>query len=154
MSTVVALLVLAGVLVAVGYPLLRPAPHPPADPIGPAARIRALEERKQAIYAAIRELGFDYRSDKLSEADYRSEVQRLKEEAISIVREQEESRSEPPRGPAALEEEIAATRRHLQKAQTRPAAREGKLYCTQCGEGADENDRFCATCGTKLKRAS
>ena len=146
MGTALAFFVMAAAVAAIAYPLWKPAPAPPPDPSGPAARRRDREEQKERIYAAIRELGFDYRSDKLVEADYREEVEQLKSEAVSVVRELEELRGSPPRGPDDLEEEIANLRRQLAKAG--PA--EDATFCTQCGQRGEAGHRFCATCGNRL----
>ena len=156
MTALLAVVVVAVVAVAVGYPLWRPGPQAPPDPIGPAATVAALEERKLQIYAGIRELGFDYRMDKLEEADYEEEVERLKAEAIGVVQQIDELRRHPPRGPDELEAEIAAFRERLDGSSAtrmdgeKPAA---GLFCTKCGVPAVIDDRFCAACGNELRSA-
>lgn len=156
MTALLAVMVVAVVAVAVGYPLWRPGPQAPPDPIGPAATAAALEERKLQLYAGIRELGFDYRMDKLEEADYEEEVDRLKAEAIGVVQQITELRRHPPRGPDALEAEIAAYRSRQDGSS---ADRKGGkkhaagLFCTKCGVSAGQDDLFCAACGNKLRSA-
>ena len=156
MTALLAVMVVAVVAVAVGYPLWRPGPQAPPDPIGPAATVAALEERKLQLYAGIRELGFDYRMDKLEEADYEEEVDRLKAEAIGVVQQITELRRHPPRGPDELEAEIAAARQRLdgpasgRKGDKKAAA---GLFCTKCGAAAGQDDLFCAACGNKLRSA-
>ena len=145
-------MVVAVVAAAIAYPLFRPGPQPPPDPVGPAATLAALEERKLQLYAGIRELGFDYRMDKLEEADYDEEVERLKGEAVAVVRQIDELRSDPPRGPEELEAEIAALRGGFADGgDASPEAGESGAFCTQCGTPAGSEDRFCASCGTKLR---
>jgi hypothetical protein len=158
MTVLLAALVVSVVAVAVAWPLVRPGPEAPPDPIGPAAQLAALEERKRQLYGAIRELGFDYRTDKLEEADYDEEVERVKAEAIEVVRQIDEIKNNPPRGPEDLEAEIAALRG---QAATAPAPAAGatpadakddaKSFCTQCGTPAAAGDRFCSACGTPLR---
>ena len=109
MTAFLAILIIAVVVSVVGYPLLRPSAAMLTIPFGP---ITALEDRKLQIYADIRELGFDYRMDKLEEADYEVEVEQLKSEAIGVVQQIEELRSQTPRAPDDLEAEIAAYREH------------------------------------------
>ena len=84
MTALLAILVIAVVVGVVGYPLLRPSAAGLTIPLGP---ITALKDRKLQIYAGIRELGFDYRMDKLEESDYEVEVERLKSEAVSVVQQ-------------------------------------------------------------------
>lgn len=154
MTALLAVVVVTVVTVAVGYPLWRPGPQAPPDPIGPAATVAALEERKLQIYAGIRELGFDYRMDKLEEADYEDEVERLKAEAMGVVQQIDELRRHPPRGPDELEAEIAAFRDRLDGSSAdRQGGRkvDAGLFCTKCGVAAGQDDLFCAACGNKLR---
>lgn len=151
MAAFLTLIVLAVVAAAVAYPLWRPRLEPPAEPLGPGARLRELEQRKDAHYAAIRELGFDYRTGKLTREDYEAEVEGLKAEAAEVIRAMEELRTAPPRGPEELESTIAAARRKL--AAGIPAPGETARFCTHCGRRADAADRFCAACGTPLREA-
>ena len=159
MTALLAVMVVAIVAAVVGYPLWRPGPQAPPDPIGPAATVAALEERKLLIYAGIRELGFDYRMDKLEKTDYDEEVERLKAEAIAVVQQIDELRRHPPRGPDELEAEIAAFRERLEDSATGAEAGAGDakatagLFCTQCGTPAAKEDRFCAACGNELRTA-
>ena len=154
MEFFIAPLVVALVLIAIAYPIWRPGAVAHSDPIGPAARTVTLEERKTQIYAAIRELGFDYNTDKLLEDDYREEVARLKKDAVAVVRKLAELRSSPPRGPAALEAEIEEAARSLAPGVTHDetkAEAKSDAFCTQCGEGAGAGDRFCSACGAPLR---
>lgn len=113
MTALLAVMVVAVVAVTIAYPLWKPGPQPPPDPVGSAATLAALEEHKLRLYASIRELGFDYRTDKLEEADYEEEVERIKAEATGVVREIAELRGQAPRGPEDLEAEIVAFRQGL-----------------------------------------
>ncbi|MGD8816985.1 MAG: zinc-ribbon domain-containing protein [Acidobacteriota bacterium] len=159
MTVLLAVLVVSVVAVAVAWPLVRPGPEAPADPIGPAAQLAALEERKRQLYGAIRELGFDYRTDKLEEADYDEEVERVKAEAVEVVRQIDEIKNNPPRGTEDLEAEIAALRGQAGAAPSPPGApsatsapAEGaRSFCTQCGTPAEASDRFCSACGAPLR---
>ena len=156
MGILLSVFVISGVVAVLAYPLWRPAALVISDPAGPAARIHDLQERKLQIYASIRELGFDYRSDKLLAADYEEEVEVLKGEAVAVVRQLDELSQQAPRGPAALEAEIAAARAAADKGGA-PApvgdTRSGAVFCTQCGAPAADDDRFCAACGTSLRKS-
>jgi len=155
MTALMAVMVVAVVAIVVAYPLLRPGPQAPADPVGPAAEVAALEERKRQLYASIRELGFDYQTDKLEEADYEEEVERIKAEAARVVRQIEEIKTQPARGSDGLEAEIAALRGGVPVPATAdsatPATAGSAAFCTQCGNAASTDDRFCASCGSPLR---
>ena len=147
MTAFLAILVIAVVVSVVGYPLLRPSAAVLTTPLGP---ITALEDRKFQLYAGIRELGFDYRMDKLEEADYEVEVERLKSEAISVVQQIEELRSQTPRAPDDLEAEIAAYREKLDNSRKGDLGTTARRFCAECGSTVDTDDRFCAACGKEL----
>ena len=172
MTALLAVMVVAVVAVTIAYPLWKPGPQPPPDPVGSAATLAALEEHKLRLYASIRELGFDYRTDKLEEADYEEEVERIKAEAVAVVREISELRSQAPRGSDELEAEIGAFRRglggdaraHAPEASGASAAPQTpgtvavpqgseNVFCTQCGNPAAAGDRFCSSCGSQLRTA-
>ena len=130
MGVFVGVLMVAGVAAFLLYPYLSPALEPLHEPGGPSARIGLLEERKLALYGAIRDLGFDFRTDKVTEQDYPSEMESLKAEAVAVVSELESLRAQPPRGSDRLEEEIRAAREQA------PAETGEALFCTQCGRRA------------------
>jgi len=45
----------------------------------------------------------------------------------------------------------ARSRRRAAAVEAPPAQAEGHIYCHQCGKRAAANDRFCRTCGTRLR---
>ena len=146
MDLLLGLIVGTVVLLSIGYPIWKPAPRVMGSSGGPASELAALEERKESTYAAIRELGFDFHTDKLSEADYQLEIERLKaEREIAAIREQIE-RSRPRVAAAQAPAPMAA--------QTPRAPGAATLFCTQCGRAAGTEDRFCAGCGTQLRTSS
>lgn len=147
MTALLAILVIAVVVSVVGYPLLWPRTAIHTIPLGP---ITALEDRKLQIYAGIRELGFDYRMDKLEKADYEAEVERLKAEAVGVIQQIEEIRSQTPRAPSELEVEIATYREKLDNSGMGDLGTTAKHFCTECGSTIDTDDRFCAACGKKV----
>lgn len=146
MGAVAALLLLSGALVAIAWPLIRPELQPLRTDRGPASHLGVLEERKQAIYGAIRDLGLDVRTDKVTEDDYRQEVGKLKAEAVEVLAEIDRLRTTPPRGTAEIEAMVRAARQSSSAAVGPPAAR----FCTLCGQPAARGDRFCGGCGQPL----
>jgi hypothetical protein len=64
-------------------------------------RLAYLRERKDAIYENLRDLNFEYKAGKMSEADYESLKTNMEEEAAALLAEMaklEESVSLSPRG--------------------------------------------------------
>lgn len=57
-----------------------------------------LEARKEARYREIREAEMDWRTGKLSEADYRDLDRRLRAEAVELLKRIDRLGSEPPAG--------------------------------------------------------
>lgn len=78
----------------------------------PKERLSELESRREALYAAIKELEFDYRMGKLSETDYKELDERYKLEALSLLKEIDAVRSlaEPVAIEDAIEEEVRQAR--------------------------------------------
>lgn len=145
-ATALVLMMLSGVLALIAWPLLRPDLQPLTSDRGPASQLAHLEERKHTIYGAIRDLGLDFRTDKLTEGDYRSEVDHLKAEAVGVLAEIERLRAAPPRGPDEIEDRIAAARAGGSAASDPGAS----AFCTSCGKSAAADDRFCGGCGAAL----
>ena len=80
--------VIAAVAVAVISPLLRPhAAEPDRERVD---RLAGLEASKEAKYREIRDAEADFRTGKLSEADYRALDRSLRREAIAILAEMDE----------------------------------------------------------------
>jgi hypothetical protein len=58
-----------------------------ADDAALAARLEDLEAAKEARYREIREAEMDFRTGKLSEADYKAIDRQLRQEAVEILRQ-------------------------------------------------------------------
>ena len=149
------------------YPLVRP-PLLAIDDVwalglsSPRSRIAS-----RAIYGAIRENSFDFRTDKISESDYRREVETLKREAVGVVAEIEALRSQAPRAAKSLEDAISAAKDRVSQAEgdalgdaiddtTDDGTKTAEVamtdhFCTSCGGRTSPEDRFCAACGAGLK---
>jgi len=149
-------LVLGAALIPLVVPLFRPPLLALHSASGPAAQLRALESRKAAIYGAIREVGFDLRTDKVEQNDYDQQIAVLKREAVEVVGAIQELRSNPPLGSKKVEAAIAAVRQGAPAPKQAPPPREqsaANRFCTQCGQAAGDDDLFCAKCGTGLEAA-
>jgi hypothetical protein len=96
-------------VLVVARPFLRepePAEDVLAEPTGPEReRTRLAEERDRAL-AALKELEFDHRTGKVSDADYRTAVGPLRAEAAAALRALDEQ--EGRRAPSVRREETRA----------------------------------------------
>ena len=92
MEPLAALLVIValGVVVLVVSQPLRAGPERGED--AEAGRVRELEAAKEAKYREIRDLELDFRTGKLSEADFRALDGQLRAEAVRILRALDEQR--------------------------------------------------------------
>src|SRR5579872_6779949 len=81
---------------------VRPKDLPAPEPVSPFAH---LDERKAAIYENLRDLQFEYRLGKLSDADYQSTKKDLQKELAAVLAEVDQikaSLGQPPKPQTAL----------------------------------------------------
>ena len=125
-----------------------------------------LIQRKDVVLRNIKEVEFDYHTGKLSEADYEAYDQRMRQQAIGLIR-QIEKRSPEVAGLDAEMETLIASRRKTKtpvpssvngtpSAPAKPAAaatvkETDVIFCHECGAKAKTSDKFCAQCGTALR---
>jgi NADH pyrophosphatase NudC (nudix superfamily) len=121
------LVVAVGVAAFVGYPLLEGRKR--RDWIG-NHRASDLEERKEAIYAQIKDIDFDYATGKLSEEDYRELRMRYKREAAMILQQ--------------LDHIASGRRIRKTSSATKPQ------FCATCGHPMNPGEKFCSSCGSRL----
>lgn len=101
----------------------------------PLDRIQADRER---IYSAIRDLDHDFETAKLEENDYTQMRDRLRAEAIELLRSERELAAQSGGEDAASD--------------SRSPASIG-AYCPSCGEAVTADWRFCSHCGRDLNPA-
>lgn len=176
MPPIGSLLLALALLVIVALYVLRPllwAPVPAADRPAPGKR-ESLETDKEAILEQIRTLDFDHETGTISQGDYEQIRQELVAAAAAVLRELDAL--EPARAAAAgpddfdeIEAAVAQRRRERaaadieaavarRRGQSQPVAVAGnggsptgsRAFCPQCGQTAEEGDRFCAYCGHQL----
>jgi len=109
---------------------------PAPEPVSPT---RHLEERKAAIYENLRDLQFEYRVGKLSDADYQQTKAGLQKELAGVIGEIESVSAAPVPPPKA-----------------RPAAKPAKApealatTCPHCGAKFPKPMKFCGECGKAM----
>jgi hypothetical protein len=99
---------------------------PPPEPESPT---RHLEERKATIYENLRDLQFEYRVGKLSDADYQATKTDLQRELAAVLAEIDKlaGTSPPP-----------------------PAPKPERIECASCGAHFDKPMKFCGECGAAM----
>ena len=129
MSLVVAVVLLLAVTLL--YTLfVRAKDIPPPDPVSPTQH---LDERKAAIYENLRDLQFEYRVGKLSDADYQQTKLALQKElAVVLAGIEKIAKTAPPR-PAA-----------------KPAPQKAEFICPHCGKQFPTAMKFCGECGKEM----
>lgn len=172
MNIVIALIGLALVVIVAAFvaqPLVVRPRARATVPVEEAPREKLLAER-DALYATIRDLDFDFQTGKLLEQDYRSMRETYAARGVEILKQLDAMgmtggqtdeieaavrarRSGPARTvrPSAAEDEIeAAVRARRQAAARNPQSESRGLVCPSCGRPIDPTDRFCARCGAAL----
>lgn len=110
---------------------------PPPDPVSPTQH---LEERKSAIYENLRDLQFEYRVGKLSDADYQSTKLALQRELAVVLQEIDKF------GQAGPAKTRPAAEKPLQAAK--PVA--PVFECASCGAKFTHAMKFCGECGKAM----
>lgn len=105
----------------------------------PESPFQHLDERKAAIYENLRDLQFEFRVGKLSDADYQATKKDLQKELAGVLAEVDRVKAQlnmngavPPPAP---------------KAQPR----ESGLVCPSCGAKFEKELKFCGECGKPMK---
>src|SRR5215472_5083097 len=123
--------VIIGVLLGaaiVGFLLfIRATDIPQPAPISP---FRHLDERKAAIYENLRDLQFEYRLDKLSDADYQATKLELQKDLAHVMAETDRIKAQLGLKPTA--------------APPPPAPK--KYRCPSCSATFDKLLKFCGEC--------
>jgi len=129
-----------GVVLYLGYPLLASSSGVPApDSSEPT---RQLLERKEQVYAAIREIEFDHALGKLPSEDYQLHRQLLESEAVGLLQQLDQLGGRNESGlRARIRKEVLALR-------TTPDP--GPGACPACGAERHGGERFCPQCGRAL----
>jgi hypothetical protein len=104
---------------------------PPPEPVSPT---RHLEERKAAIYENLRDLQFEYRVGKLSDADYQQTKAGLQKELAGVIGEIERAPMEAVKSKAPA---------------VKPKAPEAQA-CPHCGAKFPKPMKFCGECGKAM----
>jgi hypothetical protein len=113
-----------------------------------------LEERKAAVYSNLRDLTFEYRLGKLSEADYEKTKHGLQEELAKVLAELDSPVGTVKSGSASASAKLPATpakAASIQTDQPKPVApKPDPLVCPYCNAQFEKPMRFCGECGKPM----
>ncbi len=158
-----------GVVLFVLFPVFARSSEVSELPSADARERKILGEQKERLYEAIKDVDFEYRAGKLSDADYQSVRSDLVSQAGAVISKLDEmvdaTEKEPLRKVVSGEpstEDVTA-----EEGPTCPSCQRvnppGATFCLQCGAGiaAPENcpecstelpkeARFCTSCGVTI----
>jgi len=118
---------------------VRPKDLPEPEPQSPFAH---LDERKAAIYENLRDLQFEYRLGKLSDADYQTTKRDLQKELAQVLAEVDRVRDQGSR--------VRDQGRKVKvEAASAPSAPRG-FVCEACGAKFEKELKFCGECGKAM----
>jgi hypothetical protein len=116
--------------------------HP--EPVSP---FHHLDERKAAIYENLRDLQFEYRVGKLSDADYQQTKTDLQKELALVMAEVDRLKGELQLSPQAAP---APQPKPAPKAAAKTVI---ATVCASCGAEFTQSLKFCGECGAPIAAA-
>ena len=134
---------LAILVLYIGYPFFATR-RPAQSPTTSATSAKDLLERKEQLYAGIKELEFDRNTGKLAEEDYRLLRAELEGEALGVLRQLDQLNGEVDG--ATLQSRIEADVRD----QRQTAAATEPDRCPSCEAPRQIRARFCSQCGQRF----
>jgi hypothetical protein len=139
-------------IAVIGFVLMvRPQDLPDVEPPSP---FRHLDERKASIYENLRDLQFEYRVGKLSDADYQHTKQDLQKALAAVMAEVDKLKAQlngnatpaPPK-PLAEVHDRSRDRKGAERSKPKPEA----WTCSACGATFEKELKFCGECGKPMK---
>ncbi len=124
---------------------IRPQDLPAPEPESPT---KYLEERKATIYENLRDLQFEYRVGKLSDADYQATKADIQKELAVVLAEIDKlspQKGAPSKAPAPAKTAPGPK----SPATVKPASASG-VECAHCGAKLPAPMKFCGECGAPM----
>ena len=160
------------VAIVIGYPLFRNVGGEDiSSEVYGEDHFGELLSRKESLYSTIKELDFDFKTAKLSLEDYKELKEKYEGEALSLLKDIDESRKGRGDIDSIIEKEVLFRRevpsssRRIDK-MGKPddldtldtnvekdilARRKSLSLCPDCGARCRKEAIFCSNCGRKLK---
>jgi hypothetical protein len=150
LTILVALLLAALAIVYVAWPLLRPTSQ---VALGDDSPLAELIHRKDTLLLSIKDLEFDRETGKLTPADFMRLDQRLRQQAIALLRQIEQTMPNMTGLEAELEAAIQRQRR-VADSVSHNGTRHEASTCPHCRAVVGSSDKFCPQCGTALVKVA
>jgi hypothetical protein len=109
-----------------------------------------LDERKAAIYSNLRDLTFEYRLGKLSEADYEKTKHGLQEELAKVMAELDAAPGAAKPAVASKPARALATQATAPPQSTEQTKADPRV-CPHCNASFDKPLKFCGECGKPMR---
>jgi hypothetical protein len=104
-----------------------------------ASPVHHLEDRRAAIYENLRDLNFEYRLGKLSDADYQKTKLSLQKELAVVLAEMDRILKGQPAPPQPAPQK-----------PVQPVRKTDPRQCPHCGAKFDKPMKFCGECGKPI----
>jgi len=147
--------------------MVRPQDLPDVEPPSP---FRHLDERKASIYENLRDLQFEYRVGKLSDADYQHTKQDIQKELAAVMAEVDKLKAQlngnaipaPPKPLTDVHDRSRDARSDQSRDARSDQSRDRKgaessrpkpeaWTCPACGATFEKELKFCGECGKPMK---
>jgi hypothetical protein len=143
MTLTVAVILAIGAIVFTLFVRVKDVPEP--APVSPTAH---LEERKAQIYENLRDLQFEFRLGKLSDADYQKTKLDLQRELARVLGEIDSLKPAVVHAPAA--HAAAAQAKAAKASGAAVAVQQDPNVCPHCGARFAQSMKFCGECGKAM----
>ncbi len=148
MIYLVAVLLSIGILLYVLYPIWQKKYRFAQLPLAlDNSGVTSLQQLKNEMLMAIKEIDFEYQMEKMSQSDYESLKSEYQNRALQVLKRIDELENSHSKD-EDIEAQIRVCRQQL-KEQSRTNG--GVHYCPNCGEKAQPHFKFCVNCGQKLQ---
>lgn len=124
---------------------IRPQDLPAPEPESPT---KYLEERKATIYENLRDLQFEYRVGKLSDADYQATKADIQRELAAVLAEID--KLTPQKAAPAKAAAVKAAPAAKPASAVVKAASDSGIECPHCGAKLPAPMKFCGECGAPM----
>jgi hypothetical protein len=143
--TCTALVVLAGFFILM--PLFKEPKGKHETELLPETELDRLFNRKSVVYGNLKDLEFEYKMGRLSDADFRQLSTAYKNEAASILQKLDQL-GDSESLDAAMEKDIALRKSKLYGSGVKEARNSSS--CPSCGAEIIQGKKFCADCGHRF----
>lgn len=109
-------------------------------------KVNNLQERKNELLGALKEIEFEYQMGKLSEQDYNDLKNDYQTNALKVLRELDKKNN----GKSEIDNIENEIRKYRLKKKSGSASAKHFKYCPNCGKPVNTKSKFCTNCGKSL----